>query len=344
MKREIARCQGMGLGDIFLSMNSLFSSFGSAAPTLCVVLFLAASLLAVIRLEALSRQGVEGSVLGTIFMPFFSGVGNIAFAVILATHKGDGNDVLTNCLFNNMANLTLLIGVPMLIWSMSHIPDLKVWKEVSAFQISRLSTKLNITAVFFFTLFLLLLSRDGYLSREDGWILILLFVFWQCFQVYDVKKTNLLKRKTYPRTLPMDIIILLVCSYFTYATTDYLVEWFQGLDPDRVSPRLLGWLSGVLMVLPNALLAIFYGSHRRMDIVYASQVGDAHVCVPLCVGLFVVLRPFEVGAFLLQSLLILMGLFTSHLIFVMIIPRFSRVFAALFIAVFCLFVWAGLFR
>jgi len=28
------------------------------------------------------------------------------------------------------------------------------------------------------------------------------------------------------------------------------------------------------MVLPNALLAFYYGAKRRADIVYASQVGD----------------------------------------------------------------------
>jgi cation:H+ antiporter len=97
------------------------------------------------------------------------------------------------------------------------------------------------------------------------------------------------------------------------------------------------------MVLPNALLALYYGAHRRMDVVYSSQVGDAHICIPLCVGLFAVLHPFVVGDFLLRSLFILMGLFCSHLIFIMIIPRYSRVFAALFVLVFCVFVWLGLF-
>ena len=324
-------------------MTEFISFFGVFAPGLCVAIFLVASLLAVLRLENLSKQGIEGSVLGTIFMPFFSGVGNIAFAVVLALNLGDGNDILTNCLFHNMTNMTLLIGVPMLIWSMAYLPNHKAWREVCEFKIGRLSTELNLVAMFFFALFLWLLAMDGELSKADGWILILLFVFWHCFHIYDVKKTNLLKRKAYPRTLWLDIVILLLCSWAIYISIDYLVAWFQALDPNVMPPRMLGWFSGVLMVLPNALLAIYYGSHRRMDIVYASQVGDAHVCIPFCVGLFVVMRPFQVGEFLLQSLFILMGLFLSHLIFMMMIPKFSRVFAALFIAVFFVFIWLGLF-
>ena len=325
-------------------MNTFISQLGVLGPLICLALFLFASMVAVIRLEALSRQGVEGSVLGMIFMPFFSGVGNIAFAVILAMKHGDGNDVLTNCIFNNLTNLTLLIGVPMLIWSMSHIPDRQAWSAVCEFKISRLSNEMNLMAMFFFTLFLWLMTQDGELSREDGWILILLFAFWHCFHIYDVKKTNILKRKTYPKTLPVDIILLLFCSFVTYVTIDYLVVWFGGLDSAVISPRLLGWLSGVLMVLPNALLAIYYGSHRRMDVVYASQVGDGHICIPFCMGLFAVIHPFAVGDFLSRTLFILMGLFCCHLIFIMIVPKFSRIFAAVFVAVFCVFVWLGLFR
>src|SRR5210317_834226 len=97
-------------------INESISNLGTLAPYACIMLFLLASLLIVWRLEVLSGQGVEGTVLGTIFMPFCSGLGNIVFAFVLALNKGDGEDVLVNCLFNNVTNLTLLIGAPVLIW------------------------------------------------------------------------------------------------------------------------------------------------------------------------------------------------------------------------------------
>ena len=170
---------------------------------------LLASLLVVWRLEVLSGQGVAGTVLGSLFMPFCSGMGNIVFAVVLAMNQGDGDDVLVNCLFNNVTNLTLLIGLPVLIWSMASIPRKKSQAALREHRMGRLALALNLVAALFFSLFVWLLAFDGTLSRMDGFVLLGMFVFWQCFHVYDVKKTNLLKKKSYPSTLPIEIVLLL---------------------------------------------------------------------------------------------------------------------------------------
>jgi len=256
-------------------INSLISSAGRVAPFLCILLFVLASLLVVWRLEVLSEQGVEGTVLGTLFMPFCSGMGNIVFALVLAMNHGDGRDVLINCLFNNVTNLTLLIGAPVLIWSMASIPRRKTKAAMREHKMGRLSLVLNLVAALFFSLFVWLLAADGTVSRLDGLVLLLLFVFWQCFHVYDVKKTNLLKKKAYPKTLPIEVALLFVGALAVFVSTDWLVQWFQALENDRVSPSMLGWLSGVLMVLPNALLAFYYGAKNRMDVVYTSvQITD----------------------------------------------------------------------
>ncbi len=63
-------------------IHNSISSLGAFAPYACIVLFLLASLLVVWRLETLSGQGVEGTVLGTLFMPFCSGMGNMVFAFV----------------------------------------------------------------------------------------------------------------------------------------------------------------------------------------------------------------------------------------------------------------------
>ena len=54
-----------------------------------------------------------------------------------------------------------------------------------------------------------------------------------------------------------------------------------------------GWLSGWLMVLPNASLALYYGWKRQPEVIYTSQVGDGHICIPLCLGLAAVLAPIS---------------------------------------------------
>ena len=50
------------------------------------------------------------------------------------------------------------------------------------------------------------------------------------------------------------------------------------------------------MVLPNAMLALYFGWRRKPEVVYSSQVGDGHICLPLCVGIF---AAFLVGTCLL---------------------------------------------
>ena len=323
-------------------IRDVISTLGPFAPGGCVLLFLLANLLVVWRLEVLSGKGVEGTVLGTIFMPYCSGMGNIVFALVLALNAGAGDDVLVNCLFNNVTNLTLLVGLPVLIWSMAGIPRKKSKAALCEHKMGRLSLALNLIAAFFFSLFTWLLAADGVLSRPDGVVLLMLFVFWQCFHVYDVKKTNLLQKKSYPATLPLEVLLLLAGAFAVFISTDWLVDWFQTLDSAAVPSGVLGWASGVLMVLPNALLAFYYGSKDRMDVVYTSQSGDAHICIPLCIGIFAAVRAFEAGPFLQQSLLILMGLCAGHLLCVTFFGRLPRVIAALFLAAFGWFVWAGL--
>jgi cation:H+ antiporter len=204
----------------------------------------------------------------------------------------------------------------------------------------RLSLSLNLVAALFFSFIVWLLAVDGELARTDGAVLLTLFVFWQCFHIYDVKKTNLLKKKSYPKTLPIDIALLLVGAFVVFVSTGWLVQWFQSLE--SVPPRMLGWASGVLMVLPNALLAFYYGARNRMDVVYTSQSGDAHICIPLCIGIFAVFQSVPTGAFLQQSLLILMGLCAAHLLCVIMVGRLPRLFAALCIVAFAAFMWLGI--
>src|SRR5256885_8556918 len=85
---------------------------GDWAPWLFLVLFLAASFLMIWRLEAMSKSGVEGTVLGTLVMPYCSGMGNLVFAFVLGAKGGPGEEVVTNSLVNNVTNMTLLIGLP----------------------------------------------------------------------------------------------------------------------------------------------------------------------------------------------------------------------------------------
>src|SRR6185369_3277588 len=103
------------------------------------------------RLESLGASGMQGTVLGTLVMPYCSGLGNLVFAYVLGRSGGDSGEVLTNCLVNNVTNMTLLIGLPALFWGLSLTPRKAKKKGGDERQrVNRLSLLLTIVAVLFF--------------------------------------------------------------------------------------------------------------------------------------------------------------------------------------------------
>src|SRR5213595_3982204 len=90
-----------------------------------LTLFIASSILLIWRLEHMTETGVEGTVLGTLVMPYCSGIGNLVFVFVVFINGQPATEVMTNCLVNNVTNMTLLIGLPTILWSMSLMPKTK---------------------------------------------------------------------------------------------------------------------------------------------------------------------------------------------------------------------------
>ena len=291
-------------------LGDVIDALGVTSVWTYLALFLAASLLMIWRLEALLDHGLEGTALGTLVMPYCSGLGNLIFVGIIAARHGPPQEVLTNCLVNNVTNLTLVLGLPAVFSGLSLRAETKAGKsrggkgtgkkaksnaaEMTQ-RLNRLSLLLTLAAVIFFTGVTWTLGRDGKIDRNDGFVLMALFLFWQCFQVFDVLKHNIRQRQSFGLMFYFDVLVVLAGAYGLYASIDWLVAWLSA-QPDAgfISARHLGWLSGGLMVLPNALIAFYYALRGRADIVYASQVGDGHICIPLCLGLSAALQPLVV--------------------------------------------------
>src|SRR5208282_1671918 len=81
--------------------------------------------------EAMSTRGFEGTVLGTLVMPYCSGFGNLVFACILGRSGGNGADVMTNSLVNNVTNMTLVLGLPAILWGINVLPKARPRKTAS---------------------------------------------------------------------------------------------------------------------------------------------------------------------------------------------------------------------
>ncbi|MCX6926826.1 MAG: sodium:calcium symporter [Verrucomicrobia bacterium] len=319
-------------------------STGTWAPWCFLALFVAASFLMIWRLEAMTESGFEGTVLGTLVMPYCSGMGNLIFAFVLGAKGGPGEEVVMNSLVNNVTNMTLLIGLPTIFWGMNVLPAGKSKKQKSnpkEHQINRLSLLLTLTAVLFFTGAVWALARKGKLDSGDGLVLVGLFLFWQCFHLFDVLKSNVRQNKSFSWMLPLDLAVLAIGAYGIYLSTDWLVKWVSS-NPSGFVGHHLGWLSGWLMVLPNGLLAFYYAWRGNPEVVYSSQVGDGHISIPLCLGIYALYHPMQVPPFFQTGVVILLGAAVLHFLFVAIFGRLPRFMGWVLIGAYAVFLYKGL--
>ena len=113
----------MDLRSAWTKVEAYWTLTNRLEPWFSLSLFMGASLLMIWRLGVLERKGFEGTVLGTLIMPYASGFSNLMFAFVMGRSRGNGTLVLDNCLVNNVTNLTLLIGLPALVWGLNIFPE-----------------------------------------------------------------------------------------------------------------------------------------------------------------------------------------------------------------------------
>ena len=319
---------------------------GIWAPWLFVALFVVASLVMIWRLEAMSDQGFENTALGTLVMPYFSGMGNLIYAFVLGRNGGNGADVMTNNLVNNVTDMTLVLGLPTIIWGIRILPKKgkggkKAGDGGKTHELNRLSLLLTLTAVLFFTGMVWALGRKGSLNANDGLVFVGLFLFWQCFHVVEVLKSNVRQGKSQGWMLPLDLIIVVICAYATYVSINWLVAWAPNC-PVHFIVKHQGFVSGWLMVLPNAVLAFYYGWRGQPETVYASQVGDCHVSIPLCLGVYTMFHDMIMPPLFYVGMWILLAATLLHMFFVAVFGQLPKFFGWILVAAYVIFLWKGL--
>lgn len=307
---------------------------GAWTPWLLVALFLLSSLLIIWRLELMSHRGVEGTVLGTLFMPYFSGLGNLIFVLVVLNRDGPAEEVAINSWTNNLTNLCLLLALPALLWGLSLNASSRAKKAQRDSKLHRLSLALTLVAMIFFSLTVWVLGQDGTIDRFDGFALVGLFVFWQCFHVFEVLKENTRQKSVWHPMIVLDVLLILAGSFVTLLAVDGIVSLIMAREAGFFSGNQLGLLTGWLMVLPNGVLAFYYAWKRRGDVVYSSQVGDGHICIPLCIGLFAIFKPMPLPAFFLNGLLFISAVALVHLLCVVLLRGLPKLVAAGMLAVY----------
>jgi cation:H+ antiporter len=312
-------------------------------------LFTLASAVMIWRLEAMTSRGMEGTVLGTLIMPYCSGIGNLAFAYLIGSRKGPGAEVITNALVNNVTNLTLLIGLPTVIWGLNVLPQAGSkgkksgsGKGAKAHELNRLSLLLTLVAVLFFAGATWALARDRKIDFSDGLVLVGSFLFWQTFHIFDVLKRNVGQSKSWSWLLPLDLVLLGAGAVAVWLSTDWLVGWVMRGKSGLFSAQYLGWLTGWLMVLPNALLAFYYAWRGNPEVVYASQVGDGHICIPLCIGFAALYQPIQTPDLMNTGIVLLVAAAVFHILNVAVFGRLPRFSGWLLLGAYVVFLLKGL--
>ncbi len=315
------------LGGLQQLQAQIESFAGGWTPLALVGIFLLSSLLIIWRLEMMTHRGVEGTVLGTLFMPYFSGLGNLVFVGVVLTQNGPAEEIAINSWTNNITNLCLLLAIPALIWGLRLHSKSRAKKAQRESKLHRLSLALTLVAMIFFSLMVWVLGQDGQIDRFDGFALVGLFLFWQCFHVFEVLKENTRTSSSWHPAIAIDIVLILIGSALTLVSVDGIVAAIMRSESGFISAGQLGLLTGWLMVLPNAVLAFYYAYKHRADVVYSSQVGDGHICIPLCIGLFSIFQPMPLPPMFSQGLLFLAGAALVHLFCVVLLRGLPKIVA-----------------
>lgn len=305
--------------EIYIQFFHMLTTPGWWQLLLC---FFSCTFLMIASLNAIEKNGFEGTLVGTLIMPYFSGFPNLCFAYLMAQKGENGTIVLENCLVNNVTTLTVVLAIPAVFWCLDLLNSKRL--DDNEMKINRLSLILSIFATAFFGAGVLILSQDGALNQTDGFILVGIFLFWQLFNIFDVLKNKTRKSLKIKPRIWFDFTIVCLCAWGIFSSIDQLIEWVSQRPTGLVSRTNLGLLSGILMVLPNAFLAIYYSAFQRSDIAYSSQVGDCHICIPLCIGIYAVFSPIQVASSYLPAIYILVSATMVHFIFLTFIGRLPR--------------------
>ncbi|HRE84124.1 MAG TPA: sodium:calcium symporter [Opitutaceae bacterium] len=338
-------------------ITDLVEQLDLATPWTYIGLFLAASLVMIWRLDAMGKSGLEGTALGTVIMPFCSGLGNLFFVWIVQADGLPPAEIVTNSLVNNVTNLTLLMGAPALLFGLSFGQKAKgkspgrkraskrasgtSHNAVTAVRLNQLSLLFTLVAGLFFAGAAWVLSQDGVLSATDGIVLCGGFVFWICVQVFDVMKYNVHRSRTIPASFYLDLLGVILAALVLYTAIDWLVEWLGQLQSSGGGAGTLGWLSGLLMVVPNGLIAFYYAAKGQGEVVYASQVGDGHICIPLCLGLAALIKPVTVPSSFELGLGLIVGALVVHVLAVLCFRGLPRAAGCLLVAAYVWFLISG---
>jgi hypothetical protein len=137
-------------------------------------------------------------------------------------------------------------------------------------------------------------------------------------------------------------VAIAVCAYGVYYAVDHLVDWVSKAESRYISFAKLGWFSGWLMVLPNAFIALYYSRIGRQDIVLSSQIGDGHICIPMCIGLFSLFNTIQIPGSFQTGIWVILGAGAVHFLSIAVFGRVPRFMGLCLLGAYAFFLYKGI--
>jgi cation:H+ antiporter len=247
--------------------------------------------------------------------------------------------LVKNCLANNFTNVTLLLALPAILWGLNLRSASGTRKARVQSKVDLLALMLTMVALLVFNALVWLLSMDGSLDQGDGMTLIAVFFFWQVFHVYEVMKEKIVLQKRWSPLIVLDLLVIFSGAWLSLICVNEMVAYLMHAQGGWLGPRTMGVFTGCLMVVPNAILALYYASRGAATTVYSSQVGDGHICIPLCLGLYASFVPIAMGPLARSGLIAISTVALLHLLCISAFRRLPTFVAFVLLACFAFGIW-----
>jgi cation:H+ antiporter len=314
--------------------SELANFAGDGLPWLLLALFALSICLILWRMNRIVHRAAKGSALSALLLPYCSGLGNLFLVWSLLKNEAAPKALIINAWTNNLNSLCLLLALPALIWGMNLNAHSRAKKALQKAKAQRISLSLSLVALICFSLLVWAFGHDGALNRSDGYWLVGLFLAWQCFRYYELRKENEPRKADWHPMLVIDMALILAGGFTILITVDGIVGQILAQTKGTFRADRLGLITGVLMLLPNTILALYYGWQQSAARVYCSQVGDGQISIPLSLGLFAIFEPITVPDFFANGLLFIATVALVHLICCLLLNELPKLVATGLVAVY----------
>jgi len=264
----------------------------------CIVLAKSAQLIikTLVKLEKILH--LTDFSIGFIFMAVATTLPELLVGINAAI-KNNTALALGNVIGSNIVNLTLILGIVIILSK-------------------KISTKTDLIEKNTFYMFLisllpLLLMLDSTISRSEGLILILIFIFY----IFKLTKHKLPKINNHYKSTKKNFLIFIIGIFLLISSSYLVVEYATKLAVDLLLPPILIglFLIAIGTSLPELAFGVKASLKRHPKLSLGNLTGSVIVNSTLVLGTTALIRPItaDFRLFLVASLFLIL---TSYLFFI----------------------------